>query len=579
MKNKDKCVLKACKTTFILLLSLYSFVLYAQQTPLQKRDSLRRLIPTLEGKEKLDAWRDMSNIYFSTTSTPEQLDTLLAIYDAFEAEAIRQKNVNSQALVKGNRVMAFSNMRMYDEVNKRAPECLDFLSTHELWKFYYPVANTYIKTKIKTEQYDEALEIARNLQKQAEEAGQQEGVGTALHAIANIYLTMRRNEDAIIYYKQAVEIVDKIEPVSSSLPMIYFDLCQSLLGENRYEEVEETAKAFEKANQRWEERTGMKEYPSKMNLLQIYTRLFLDTERYDKAETYCNAMDSIGGVGLNRQAIIGYRVRIYEARKEYDKALLMINKEIELSRKERGTSFSALLMRKARILSKLGQAEESFNLAEESFLLRDSIRSLDLNKQLDEVRTQYEVDRHIFEKQRNRNYFLLAITGCVLLAIALAIWIIYSRRLRAKNRVLYEQIQARNQCRIINENTLIRHPQEELSREMCLFRDLSLLMKEEKLFTDPTLDRRTLAERLGTNEKYIADAIHAGSQETLSAYITRQRLQYATELLDTQSELTLEAIAADAGFGSYPPFYRAFSKTYGMTPRDYRLFAQRKDGN
>ncbi|MDH6314241.1 AraC-like DNA-binding protein [Parabacteroides sp. PFB2-10] len=574
MKRQGVRISKSCKTALIIIPFLFSLHLFAAQTPIEKRDSLRRLIPSLEGDEKLNAWHDMSNIYFAGTSTPAQLDTLLAIYDEFEAETIQQKNIDQQALVKGNRVMAFSNMRMYDEVIKRAPACLEFLQAHQLWKYYFPVCQIYIKAKIATKQFDEALEIAGSLKKQAEETDQQEGLGTALQAMANIYTTMRRNEEALDYYQQAVEIVDKIEPVSSNLPLLHFDFCKCLLTLHRYEELEEAIKGFEKANQRWEERTGMKEYPSKINLLQIYTRFYLATGQYDKAETYCNTIDSIGSVKVSQMTIASYRMQIYEARKEYDKALLLLDKELELSSQERNINFSALLIRKARILSHLGEAEESFRLAEESFLLRDSLRSLDLNKQLDEVRTQYEVERLTLETQRNRNYFLFALIGCVLLAIALIIWIIYSRRLKAKNRALYEQIQTRkHNDRQLEQQTLSR-PVEMLSREQQLFHKLSHAMKEKMYFKESDLDRRILAEYLATNERYLADAIRQATGDTFTQYINQLRLTFSLDLLADPQYSSIQDIAIEAGFASYHTYLRLFTKTYGMKPSEYRQMAK-----
>ncbi|MDL2309594.1 helix-turn-helix domain-containing protein [Parabacteroides sp. OttesenSCG-928-B22] len=574
MKRQYTCASKIGKAIVVLLLTLFASNLSAEQTPIEKRDSLRQLIPSLKGEEKLKAWQDMSNIYFANTSTPEQLDTLLALYDEFEAETIRQKNIDQQALVKGNRVMAFGNMRMYDEVTKRAPACLDFIRTHKIWRYYFPICQIYIKAQIASKQFEEALETARDLQKLAEESDQQEGVGTALQSIANIYVAMRRQEEAVDYYKQAIEIIDKIEPVSSNLPLLYYDLCKCLLIMHQYEELEEVIRGFEKANQRWEERTGMKEYPSKINLLQTYTQFYLATGEYDKAEAYCNTMDSIGSVRVSKMTIASYRMRIHEARKEYDKALLLLDKELELSSKERNISFSALLIRKARILSHMGEAEESFRLAEESFLLRDSLRSLDLNKQLDEVRTQHEVERLTLEKKRNRNYFLFASGGCVLLAIALIIWIIYSRRLRAKNHALYEQIQTRKRNDQQLERQTLSQPAETLSREQQLYRKLSHAMKENMYFKDPDLDRRTLAEHLATNERYLADAIRQATGETFTQYINQQRLTFSLDLLADPQNNAIQDIAIEAGFASYHTFLRLFTKTYGMKPSEYRQIAK-----
>lgn len=551
----------------------------AQQTPKEKRDSLQQLIPTLEGKEKLDAYWNISLSYFPEVDNLEKLDTLIAIYDAFEAEGVRQNNIKAESLAQVNKLLAFIGMSIFDEVIRRAPQCIDFAYKNELWSNYYRAYDTYISAKLLLKQPEEALNIAWTLHKQAKDLEQERGIATAFTQIAYIYTTMGRHEQALPYYQQAIELMEKAEPNNTILTEYYYSLCQCLMDLQEYEKAEKALKTFEQVNQRLIEEHHLAETTGgRMKLLCTYMRFYTETEQFDKVEIYCDLADSIAVSSHQRIDATQFRMYIHVSRGEYAKALEMANKVIEMTANLQDDVYkNHLIKEKARILSKMGDGEEAFNLMEKVILLNDSIRNLDINKQLDELRTQYEVDRHVLEKERNRNYFYLALAGCLLLVIALAIWIVYSRRLRAKNRALYEQIQARNQCRVINENTLIRRPQEELSRELSLFRELSLLMKREKLFTDPSLDRRVLADRLGTNEKYIADAIQAGSQETLSAYITRLRLQYATELLESQPNLTLEAIAIDSGFSSYRTFFRVFSQTFGMTPRDYRLFAQRKE--
>ncbi|MDF9828902.1 AraC family transcriptional regulator [Parabacteroides sp. PF5-6] len=564
------------KSLVILVLTITSSTLSAQQTAQEKRDSLHQVIPTLEGEEKLNAYLTMTNIDFTTVSTPEEINALIELYDAFEMEAKRQQNIRFQTLVKGNILILFRNRAMFDEVIQRAPEYIDFAYKNEQWTLLYRMYESYITAKKGSGKVDEALAIAQELYEQAKEANQSDGMGIAIATIGDIYSEMERYEESIDHYRQAIGLLEKIEPVHLNLPTIYFFLCQDLLSLNRFDEAQKELLGYEKANKRALEYKQMPaNNPNAINLLITYARYYVLTEQYDKAELYCDSLENIGDIPHIENNVCQFRLHIYEARGQYDKALEMSERMDQYADGEINAYHTFRMTDRARLLSRMNRGEESFDLMREVLHQSDSLRNMDFNKQLDEVRTRYEVDRHILEKERTRSYFYFALVGCALLLIALTIWILYSRRLRAKNRALYQQIQARNQCRIVNENTLIARPKEELTREMNLYRELSLLMKREKLFTDPNLDRRVLAERLGTNEKYIADAIHSGSQETLSAYITRLRLQYATELLDSQPDLTLEAIALDAGFSSYRTFFRAFSQSFGMTPRDYRLFAQR----
>ncbi|MDR1896648.1 MAG: helix-turn-helix domain-containing protein, partial [Prevotellaceae bacterium] len=123
---------------------------------------------------------------------------------------------------------------------------------------------------------------------------------------------------------------------------------------------------------------------------------------------------------------------------------------------------------------------------------------------------------------------------------------------------------------------LLDVPEETLSRSMQLFRKLSELMQNEKPFTDPELNRKKLADRLNTNEAYLADAIREVTGKTFSAYISELRLQYTLELLNEHHDMTFDAIAIDSGHGSYSSFFRLFTKKYGITPSEYRKLAVTK---
>jgi AraC-like DNA-binding protein len=177
------------------------------------------------------------------------------------------------------------------------------------------------------------------------------------------------------------------------------------------------------------------------------------------------------------------------------------------------------------------------------------------------------------EKEKTRNYLLFALAGCLLLAIALGIWIYLHRQIARKNRSLYLQIQELMQKEKEAEQLLLIVPEAELSPSMQLFRMLSERMQKEKLFTDPDLNRKKLADLFGTNETYIADAIREVTGVNIFTYLSDLRLQYTLELMKEQPDMTLDAVALDSGYGSYDSFLRLFTKKYGITPSVYRKLA------
>lgn len=83
---------------------------------------------------------------------------------------------------------------------------------------------------------------------------------------------------------------------------------------------------------------------------------------------------------------------------------------------------------------------------------------------------------------------------------------------------------------------------------------LTLSALAKKCFYNPSYFSRSFKERFGI---------------TLVEYVTRSRTEAAARLL-CESELSTEEIAVKCGFGDRTALYRAFSKQYGMTPREWR---------
>ena len=74
-------------------------------------------------------------------------------------------------------------------------------------------------------------------------------------------------------------------------------------------------------------------------------------------------------------------------------------------------------------------------------------------------------------------------------------------------RRIQEQIRQENKA---GGETGKQIPENDLSRELRLFINLNELLEKEKLYTDPTLNRDDLAQRLGTNRTYLMEAVRTG---------------------------------------------------------------------
>ncbi|MDR3226714.1 MAG: helix-turn-helix domain-containing protein, partial [Prevotellaceae bacterium] len=107
------------------------------------------------------------------------------------------------------------------------------------------------------------------------------------------------------------------------------------------------------------------------------------------------------------------------------------------------------------------------------------------------------------------------------------------------------------------------------SEEENLFSRLSEFMKNNDIHTNTDITRRELAEMIGTNEKYLHNAIKHYTGMTFTDYINEFRLNYARNLF-LENKHTIETIAFMSGFGSRRNFQRMFNKRYGLSPDSYK---------
>ena len=146
----------------------------------------------------------------------------------------------------------------------------------------------------------------------------------------------------------------------------------------------------------------------------------------------------------------------------------------------------------------------------------------------------------------------------------------YNRILASKNRKLFAEIEQNRQEQQQEIAQLQAAPVEELNTEQQLYRRICTLMDEEKPYTEETLNRDVLAQMLGTNAKYVEQAIRQCSKgETVNDFINRYRLEHVARLLKTTTD-PIAIIGEMSGIPSRATLARLFRIAYGMTPSEYR---------
>lgn len=102
--------------------------------------------------------------------------------------------------------------------------------------------------------------------------------------------------------------------------------------------------------------------------------------------------------------------------------------------------------------------------------------------------------------------------------------------------------------------------------------NLIKLIDCEKIHTQQDIRINDIAKKLGTNRSYLSQIINQDYLCSFNTFINKYRITEAKKMLaDKQySNLSLEAISAEVGFGSLHSFIRAFKEQEDITPGKYR---------
>ena len=98
---------------------------------------------------------------------------------------------------------------------------------------------------------------------------------------------------------------------------------------------------------------------------------------------------------------------------------------------------------------------------------------------------------------------------------------------------------------------------------------LSIIVEKE-LFLDPNLTLEMVAKELQVTKHLLSQYINETLGKSFSNLIKEYRIEKAKQLLQTESNFTIEGLGYDSGFSSKSTFFTAFKKITGSTPAEYQ---------
>jgi len=100
---------------------------------------------------------------------------------------------------------------------------------------------------------------------------------------------------------------------------------------------------------------------------------------------------------------------------------------------------------------------------------------------------------------------------------------------------------------------------------------MKYLQSEDKPFVNPTISLSEVAKLLSVHAPQLSQVINEKAKLNFNDFINSYRIELAKQILNSPefNKLTIDAIAEKAGFNSKSPFYIAFKKHAGMTPKAF----------
>ena len=104
-----------------------------------------------------------------------------------------------------------------------------------------------------------------------------------------------------------------------------------------------------------------------------------------------------------------------------------------------------------------------------------------------------------------------------------------------------------------------------------IMQDKEQRWREQGGYRTPGLTIEQAARDMGTNRNYLSRYLNQVKQMTFYEWVAQMRIEEAQTLMaGNDGSMTMEQIAAQVGFSSYPTFSSTFKKMVGITPNRWR---------
>ena len=231
------------------------------------------------------------------------------------------------------------------------------------------------------------------------------------------------------------------------------------------------------------------------------------------------------------------------------------------------------------------------NSSKQKELLNELVVRLDLKEKDLKIADQRLT---ILQRDSELNILIFITLLLAIISVAMIIYFIRSRKYRhelfLKERFLEKQLDEIDnyskwkykQGDEETDNIIVTDTTQEIlnsapviqKKKSDLFSELRDLCIDQKIYLNPDLNIEMVVQQLGTNKKYLYEAISTNSDDNFRSLINFYRVGEAKKIIEemvkNRKDLNLTDLSAQAGFSSSVSFYRTFKSITGLTPKEFK---------
>lgn len=324
------------------------------------------------------------------------------------------------------------------------------------------------------------------------------------------------------------------------------------------------------------------------NIGSAYQRL----DSLQKAEIYYSKADAIFEKLNNKNDILGLLNSKAELLKkqhkntEYTRIINQIEQTVE-------DNFEFyILFDTYQTLSEYYEQIGNYKKANENIkkwiVINDSINNEKFAYKLKEFEYKYETkekEQQIYAqqniiKQKDRAVILSIIAGSLIFTALIVIFILYRVRNKAYKQLVYQSLENTSNAQLLkieddteDEDTIeIKNGNSQLDESLKTQIEISLNKQlAAKVYLEPNLILKTLAEKCDTNRSYLSQFINERYNMNFNTFINTLRINEAKQIISNKdNNIPLKELYLRLGFKTYSVFNEAFKKHVGVTPNFYQ---------